>query len=264
MPESFPDRRGSKLMRYEVQPDVDGQGSFLLLDAVDAVVDQVLRVAGSACRRDSLDDAEKEDWTCVFHFPEGIPEDVKSLCKNLESWLTIPNRIGIDLTLSLDWYTQPGDSDELDHTPTGRLIHHTKHASHPDWSHSREDRRIMLDLMSKAIVNHPLLEPASVVSSPPGSSGDGNSFGELLGSDVANKIGKKFIPMEGPAREQQKEASFREVRDDFELSQAVDGSVILVDDVYRSGATMESAAAAALREGASSVMALTVARTIRN
>lgn len=263
MPESIPDSRGSKLMRYEIQNEEDGPGSFLMLDAVEPITRQLLEVAGTDCVEDPLDDEEQEEWTGAFRFNGDVPEEMVYLCENLKSWLTIPNRVGIDLTLSLDWYTQSGDSDELDHTPTGRLIHHTKHAPHPEWSHSREDRQILLRLLSDAIVGHPLLEAASSISSPPGSKGDGASFGERLGRDVAKKTGKNFIPMRGPAREQQKEVIVREVRNDFELSRKVDGPIILVDDVYHSGATMESAAAASRRAGANSVMALTAARTIR-
>ena len=86
---------------------------------------------------------------------------------------------------------------------------------------------------------------------------------EQLGRDVAAKAGRRFVPMNGPARAPQKEEIIRDVRDDFNLTEVVHGPVLLVDDVFHTGVTLESAALAARRAGATSVVALTAARTLR-
>jgi predicted amidophosphoribosyltransferase len=55
----------------------------------------------------------------------------------------------------------------------------------------------------------------------------------------------------------------RNVRDAFRVRAAVSGPVVLVDDVYTTGATVSSAASALRRAGASSVDVVTFARTVR-
>ena len=55
----------------------------------------------------------------------------------------------------------------------------------------------------------------------------------------------------------------RNVRGAFRASAAVRGPVILVDDVYTTGATVSAAASALRRSGAASVDVITFARTVR-
>ena len=55
----------------------------------------------------------------------------------------------------------------------------------------------------------------------------------------------------------------RNVRGAFRASAAVRGPVILVDDVYTTGATVSAAASALRRSGAASVEVITFARTVR-
>jgi predicted amidophosphoribosyltransferase len=67
--------------------------------------------------------------------------------------------------------------------------------------------------------------------------------------------------MNGQARAPRKEGPSALVRDDFELSEVVDSPVILVDGVFRSGTSLESAARATRRAGATVVLTLTAVRT---
>lgn len=263
LPPFTSDGRGNKLERYRIQDHNGEAGALLLLCGPDEVADQVILLAEGAFKNVRLGEKSRKKWTHGFFFPDGVPQEVADLCNNLTEWLSIPNSPDIDISLSLDWYKQPNDDGELVHTPAGTLIYRTKYATEPTWSSSRQARRDLLAAMSDLIVAHPLFAVAAVISSPPGSKGDGQSFGEQLGRDVAARVGLPFVPMHGPARAPQKEEIVRKVRDDFELNEVVRGSVILIDDVFHTGVTLESAARAARRAGASVVLALTAARTLR-
>ena len=66
-------------------------------------------------------------------------------------------------------------------------------------------------------------------------------------------------PQRGLGREERR----HNVRGAFRASARVSGPVILVDDVYTTGATVSAAASALRRAGASSVDVVTFARTVR-
>lgn len=257
------DGRGNKLKRFAIRDHKGDTEAMLMLCGPDEVAAQIVAIAADRCRPKRLTEKGQKNWTHAFHFPEGVSQDVAELCDNLTDWLTIPQSQNIDLSLSLDWYKQPGDDDDLVLTRAGQLISWTKYAKYPQGSSSRQARKDLLTTLAGMIEDHPLLAGAEVVSSPPGSKGDGTSFGEQLGRDVAAKAGRRFVPMNGPARAPQKEEIIRDVRDDFNLTEVVHGPVLLVDDVFHTGVTLESAALAARRAGATSVVALTAARTLR-
>ncbi|XAS76037.1 phosphoribosyltransferase [Dermatophilaceae bacterium Sec6.4] len=257
------DQRGNKLERFLVRDYSEASDVLLLLCGPDEVASQIVAAARGACQAKALSPTGKQNWTHAFYFSRGVPSSVSDLCNDLTTWLTIPARPDIDISLSLDWYKQPCDDGGLADTRAGQLIAFTKYATYPQASGSRKARIELVNALAEVISNHPVFADAELVSSPPGSKGDGTSFGEQLGRDVAKKAARKFVPMNGPAREPQKELIARHVRDDFELSEVVDRPIVLIDDVFHTGVTLESAARAARRAGAPTVLALTAARTLR-
>lgn len=257
------DARGNKLKSFEVRDYKGEKNAILLLCGPEEVAAQVISVSNGSCTPKSLTDHRKQTWTHAFYFSKGVPSWIVDLCDALKELLTIPNSPNLDLSMSLDWYKQPGDEGDLENTRAGQLINWTKYAKYPQGSSSREAWSELVNDMAAAIDGHPMFSAAVAVSSPPGSNGDGTSFGERLGRSVAAKAGKPFVLMKGPARAPQKEEIVREVRRDFELSEVVRGPVVLVDDVFHTGVTLESAGLAARRAGATGVMALTAARTLR-
>lgn len=257
------DARGNKLESFEVRDHKGEKDEVLMLCGPEEVATQVISVSNGACKAKSLSDRGKQTWTHAFYFPEGVPNHVEDLCEALCDLLTIPSTPSIDVSMSLDWYKQPNDEGDLENTRAGRLINYTKYALYPQGSSSQKAWRELVDDMAATIDEHPMFSDAVAVSSPPGSAGDGTSFGERLGRSVAAKASKPFVSMSGPARDPQKEEVARDVRDDFELSKVVRGPIVLVDDVFHTGVTLESAGLAARRAGATGVMALTAARTLR-
>lgn len=257
------DNRGNKLDSFAVRTLKGKPGAALVLCGPCEVFEQIRSVADGTCVVKSLTEKGKEKWTHALYFEQGVPQSILNLCEDLQRWLSVPSSTSIDFSLSLDWYKRPDDNGDLVHTASGTLIYHTKYATNPDWSSSKRARRDLLTAMAEVIAGHPLFNEASAVTTPPGSKGDGRSFGELLGRDVAKRAGLPFVPMHGPARPPQKQEAARQARDDFELSAVVNGPIVLVDDVFHTGLTLESAARAARRAGATAVLALTAARTLR-
>lgn len=234
-----------------------------MLKGPDEVVEQILLTSDPACKRLRLRESAKKRWTHGLYFRGGVPEETLELCEDLSSWLSIPTTENVDISLSLDWYKKIDSSGDLKDTDIGELVHFRKYTPYPNSNTASKQMNELVDLLSEAIQAHPLYANADFISTPPGHKGDGSSFGELLGSSVARKTKKDFVRMQGPVRPQRKEGSVALVRDDFSLQQVVPGTLILIDDVFRSGTTLESAARAARRAGASQVLTLTAVRTLR-
>ena len=64
-------------------------------------------------------------------------------------------------------------------------------------------------------------------------------------------------------RPEQKEAAERDLSEEFTLSQRINERILIIDDVFHTGATLDAAAKAARRAGAPEVITLTAARTLR-
>lgn len=263
LPPFIPDHRGNKLQSFKIRDYKDKPGNILMLCGPEEVAGQLQAIGGAACVAKELTDKGKEKWTHALYFEDGVPQDIAALAGRLEQWLSIPNSPSLNLCMSVDWFKQPDGNGELVVTDMGRRINYTKYAKYPNGSGSRQARGELYDAMTDFVNSHPVYATTRIVTSPPGSKGDGNSFGERLGREIARRTGKTFVETTGPARAEQKEEVGRDVRDDFEFSTAVGERVLIVDDVFHTGVTLESTARAVRRAGATEVIALTAARTLR-
>ncbi|WOQ17590.1 hypothetical protein [Raineyella sp. W15-4] len=198
----LPDGRGNKLERFEVRDHGNYSDSLLLLCGSDEVAGQVRLSVDNDLENVILGPKSSKKWTHAFFFPKGVPQEIITLCEHLTEWLTIPCSPGIDITLSLDWYKQPGNSGELVLTEAGKLIQWTKYAAFPDGSSSHQARKDLMAALGETIRIHPVLSAAVVATSHPSSKGDWASFGERLDCDVAARVGKRFVPTSGLTREE--------------------------------------------------------------
>ena len=97
----------------------------------------------------------------------------------------------------------------------------------------------------------------------------GHHAAEALARELGRRWGLPVDPLLGRTRPAPRQrgldhvARRRNVRGAFAASLSIRGSIVLVDDVYTTGATVSAAAAALRRAGARRVEVVTFARTIR-
>ncbi|MGO4246475.1 hypothetical protein AB4Y87_04610 [Paenarthrobacter sp. RAF54_2] len=264
------DDRGGKIESAWKRELADGSASenFLDLCCPQAAVDQIMACFGSSGH---LVDVPGDLRTTVSHsiyFAAGHPSGLRELVYLLKDVVSIPAPVGVDFSVALDWYKHVAEGVEprlWTDTPMAQCIHFTKYATYPSGTTSRAKRAELLRRLSQFIQIHPLYAAAPVITSPPGSAADGQSFAERLAQDVAGQAGKIYVGQRaaGP-RPQQKGGVNQDLSEAFDINGTMRGTVIVIDDVYRTGASISGAALAARRGGASSVLALAAVRTLRN
>lgn len=262
------DNRGGKVTTATLR-QVDGELSdkWADLNGPTEAVDQIMQRWSGAAALIGVPEDQKATVSHSLYFWDGFPEGFRDFVHLLQEVVSIPNPAGVDCCIALDWYKvadQNVDPAEWADTPMGQCIHYTKYATNPSWSNSRLKRGQLVRTLKDFIERHPRYSAARSITAPPGSKADGQSFGEGLALEVAATTGKVFIPQTaaGP-RAEQKGGLQQDLSLAFTMSQPVAGTTIVVDDVYRTGASMSGAAMAARRAGATAVLTLTAVRTMR-
>ena len=195
-------------------------------------------------------------------FQDGLPQDVAGTVDLLENVLTMRSREHLDFAVALDWYKVPDpavEPSEWSNTEVGELVNRSKYRK------QRPAIRELLGKMLEVIELHPLLNRTEYVATVPGHNADGNSFGEALAQVIAGRTGKTVMQTTCPSgpRAQQKEGLAPSPDGLFEMPQTLWGEVLIIDDVYKSGATMNAVALAAREAGADNVYGLAAVRTMR-
>lgn len=189
--------------------------------------------------------------------------------------LTLPVTDNVDFALALDRYKTPTDGvdpAEWPRTATADYVHRGKYwYKTPSTAEKRRECGLALvELLFKVIDQHPVLGHVDSVAAVPGHDPLVVSFGARLAHAIAQRIGATFIRCSGPP-------GFRTPAKDLapaELATAINGtfhcptnatnqSVLIVDDVYRSGVTTAETARALRHAGAQRVAVLCPARTMR-
>ena len=264
MPAFIPDTRGNKLSAYEVRDAKNGNGQVLVVCCSDETAAQITALGAGICTEAELKDEAKKKWTHGYRFPGGVPAWFPDVLDLLSESVTLIERPGINMGMSVDWYHQPDEEGNLVRTDMGRRIAFTKHAPYPNGSGSRQAWRELIEAMVEFINRHPIYATTNFVTSPPGHKADGKSFGEQLARAVARAAGKTYIEMTAPGpRPEQKEAEERELSGEFTLTETISERIIIIDDVFHTGATLDAAMKAARRAGATEVITLTAARALR-
>lgn len=263
-----PDSRGTKLVKYDTHPHPqDGNQHVLRVCCSPEIERQIEALAGGAASKGTLTDASAEQFTAGYLFGEPVSDDLLNFLELLKSVVTLTQRDRIDIATSLDWYKVGEDSGELRNTGMGQCVNHTKHAPFPNGRGSKAAWRLMCESMIAFVQGHPFYAAAGIVTAPPGHLADGNSWGERLAKEVARATGKPYVSMKGSGpRPERKDADNADLdlTDEFTLDQRMDGHrVIIIDDVFHTGTTLDAAASACREAGAVEVLTATVARTLR-
>lgn len=209
---------------------------------------------------------DRGEFNRCLQFPGSFPDGFETLVSLLQTALCLPAPPPFDLTLALDRYKTADDDvppEQWANTEVGELIYRAKYFTYsPD--KQRQARNSLAERMTEAIGKHPAYRDAPYLLSVPGSSGDGNSTGEMLARLVAEASGKQLIQTIGPARAQRKADPGLDVAGLFSSPTMLDGPCVVVDDVWHTGTTCTEVARVAKLAGADAVYGLVGARTMRN
>lgn len=268
-----PDRRGSRLERYSFAVAADRRSHRLLLRASPEIVGQFLTItpAGLGYRLTSGWDLAASGWTHCLEAP-GLPDArARELADVLSEVITLPSLPSVQLSIAMDWYKVPAEGvapDDWHNTPDGQRVHVGKY-----WTSSPEAMtaagRALVQRMLGVVQRHPLLASAEVVAAVPGHDRTYLSFGERIAATAGNALGLPLVKVRTPHEfrlpaKDLADAGNDAIWDDFFVDEGLTGvTVLILDDVFRTGRTMSAVASATVRAGAARACGLVAVRTMR-
>lgn len=265
------DSRANRLESWTTTHD-GSPGHFLWLRTADAVVAQVLTLAPgySPCR---LPPDQLLTWTHVFWSPGAFEQDVAELLAVLGTTLTLHCPTTLDFVLALDWYKKPVDgvlATDWPNTETGELVYLGKYHYRADGDRQTEVGRLLMQKISAVIQGHPLLREVAAVLDVPGHDTERVSFGSRMAATVARdfEVPKIRVKTRDKFRAEAKSLDPSErakvLAGQFSITNDLKSrTVLIVDDVFHSGASMGEVARAARDVGANRVLGICAVRTLR-
>lgn len=196
---------------------------------------------------------------------------IGNFLESLKHCITIDDRLDESHAMSLhsakdehgNWYTPE----------MGILMRRAKYGSGYGPIRDRDAFEAICDRIGRFIAGHPRYERAHLISTAPSS--DSNKTQTMAG-EMAKRLSSKLekilvVPIrhtsvpsqkdnDDPSEESRRTAQMNTVRFDFNLNGQ---SVIIVDDLYDSGATIEEVARAAREAGASGVLGITATKNAK-
>ncbi|MGW9196591.1 phosphoribosyltransferase [Micromonospora chersina] len=221
-----------------------------------------------AATRVQLPADRRSEWTHRFLLPRELPESLVPLLELLKKYLTINATDYFDFAIAFDFYKIPEDGvdpQKWKNSKPAELISQGKYKKYAPLVRWNAISRLANG--SAAVMRqHPLLAECPTVICFPGHKDDGKSFGEQYAAKVAEVMGKTLVRAEstlGP-REPAKVGGSAHLIGNFRIPSTLSGSVIIIDDVYRTGGSFRAAGLAARQAGASQVFGVAAVRTLRN
>jgi hypothetical protein len=236
-------------------------------------VEQVTSVAVEYTRL-PVPSADRVQWTHVLGFEGPLRGDVHGLLNLLMTVVTIPSPSPASPVLALDFYkiADPRvDPHEWRNTEVGALVHEGKYWRQYNVARRRQAGKALVDQVVRAVRCHPLLGTTTAVVDVPGHDARQISFGSQMAASVAHRLGLRFVrtcsraEFRPPAKDAIDERVRMEaIRGQFRTSADLTRqSVLVVDDVIRSGLSLAEAARAATAAGAERVWGIAGARTMK-
>lgn len=217
------------------------------------------------CTPLALPDEARNKWTHVHYLSLKDQSTLQSLCELLKTTLSLTTKPDLDFALAFDWYkiVEGDDPMKWPNSASGELISRSKYNA--PRTVKAQARRDLVDKYVQTINEHPLYKECSSIVTVPGHRADGNSFGEQLAAAVATACHKELIRTASPGGPRpEAKGGTAEIADGHFVVSGARGDVLILDDVYRSGTTMNSVARAAKRSGATRAFGLAAVRTRRN
>ncbi len=270
---SFPfgsDSRGNRLDAWTTV--AHEAGHYLWLQGPHEVVVQLTTLAPDYTPM-SLPDSARPTWTHVLTAPGRLRTNVAEFLDLLKIVVSLPSPVNINVALALDWYKQPVDGVDPYHWPNtelGDLVHRGKYLYRADADRQAEVGRDLVGRVCGVIDKHFLLRRAEIVLNVPGHDSKRVSFGSRMAATVAKNFN---LPL---ARVRARDQFRPEAKDlhpsqraellsgQFYVETSLEGKkALIVDDVFRSGESMNEGARAALEAGAVRVYGICAVRTMR-
>jgi len=208
----------------------------------------------------------EEVLTVVPPTPE--PAGLEPLCRLLVVTVTIEDEL--DECHALDFHQHEDDFGELVRTEIGGERHRAK------FQNNIVDRQSLVKRLAAFIAGHPTYSRAQFVSGIPAATGGEGGLATLLAADVAGLTGKSVWPVSrASARQQQKNVDHEDRATGIALRQKNQhgsmqcpeglkgAAVIVLDDLYGSGASLAEAARALRQAGAGSILGLAVTKQLK-
>jgi adenine/guanine phosphoribosyltransferase-like PRPP-binding protein len=187
-------------------------------------------------------------------------DELASLLALFTEILTLTRIAGLDEAFALDFHTDSGSESggDFNRTAIGELAFQAKYRS------GKTAGPALADRLSQVALAHPRLRRSTVVVSVEGTN---NTFGERLANAVARRMTLPFVKAHWVDKPQ---IAAKDGRPNLELQKClIDSdlngqSVLIVDDMWRTGVSSKSVASQARTIGARDVFALCCTRTLRN
>lgn len=240
----------------------------ILFNAPNWMLKQIMpQLTMRGARKVSLKGPSQKDWLYAYVLPQGLDEPLERFFSLLADVVTIGRAPEpVVHCLALDLYKVPDpavDPMQWDNTPAGSLVYRSKYWSGDDSVQAFLELR---EQMSRIVRDHPSLSGADSIISIPGRDSREIGHGERLARAVAENVGKPFHRTTAlyHLRRGAKEGFRLEPHHVDVSGEVLLENVIIVDDVFRSGASMKAVAEEATKAGALEVFGLVAAKTLKN
>jgi hypothetical protein len=263
-------RRANRLEAWEIQPS-SGDRVRLRLRGPKEVVDLLARLPGTSWR--GVFHSSAPGWTSALLHQGQPPASVVSLLCICRDVLTIVPPPQLDLVHALDWYYDPPPTGTSGWSKraAGRLVSGCKYDKGSDPSSIDVCGRMLAGGLAAMIDRHPLLSAVTAVAAVPGHDSKVTSTSRRLARTLAqHHLGLPLVSVHTrtnirQASKDSTEAQLFDLRDDFYIAESLVGhTVLVVDDVVRTGGTMDSLGWALRRAGAAAIFGVAGAKTRRN
>ncbi|GAB7143020.1 hypothetical protein LRC484719_16080 [Mycobacterium riyadhense] len=270
--QSGPSNRGGACVTQHSYVAEAADRHLLYVDGPVGAIKQVMLVDPEYVRQTSA--------SAVHHALEGVGPNPRSetiaLLDLLGSALTVPCGDGLDFAIALDWYKKVVDGvdpREWDNTALADLVHRGKYwyKKSKDVAKLREVGLAVVGEIVEFIAAHPLLCDVDAIAAVPGHDSHVLSFGSRVADAVARERDAALVrctcvrEFRSPAKALELDRRADAVRGLFRCARDMSGrSVLVVDDVYGSGATAQETARALRAAGAVCVAGLAAVRTMKS